>query len=158
MPQPEILTTCRFYLELSLDGSQNPVDAIFMDCKGFKCSQEVVEICEVTPDKWGKASTGRVVRTKVPGNIKTNNLVLRRGMTCSITLWKWFDEVHSGNWAKQRRDGSLTIYDQASDIQARFQFLRAWPANYTISDVSAANNDIEVEELELVCEEFKRIQ
>ncbi len=52
---PEILTNSRFYVELKLDGSQDPVDAYFMDCKGFKRTQDVVEVCEVTPQRWGKA-------------------------------------------------------------------------------------------------------
>ena len=156
MPAQEILIASRFYLELSLDGSQNPVDAIFMDCKGFKTNQEVIEVCEVTPEKWGKAQKGLMVRTKIPGNVKTNNLVLRRGMTYSQTLWKWFEEVQNGNWAKQRRNGSLKIYDQASTIQAAFDFENAWPCNYIVSDLSASNNDFEIEELEIVCEKFKR--
>ena len=105
MPELEILTTNRFYLELKLDGSVEPVDAYFMECQGFKRTQEVIEVCEVTPQKWGKAGTtaGRVVRTKVPGNVKSNNLILRRGMTSSITVWNWFNEVEQGGWAKQRK-------------------------------------------------------
>ena len=99
-----------------------------------------------------------MVRTKIPGNFKTNNLILRRGMTSSKTLWKWFEDVQSGDWAKQRRNGSLSIYDQASKPQARFEFQRAWPSNYTVADVSSSSNDFEIEELELVCEEFKRVQ
>lgn len=159
MPELEILTNCRFYLELKLKDSIDPVDGIFLDCKGFKYSQEVIDICEVTPNKWGKDSKpGQLVRTKLPGNVKTNNLVLRRGMTASKTLWKWFEDVQSGKWAKERRDGSLTIYNQSNEVQARFEFFRAWPSNYTITDVSASSNEVEIEELELVCEEFKRIK
>lgn len=159
MPQPqEILTACRFYIELSLDGSPNPVDAIFMECSGFKRTQEVIEACEVTPQRWGSAnaSAGLVVRTKVPGNVKSNNLVLKRGLTCSTSLWQWFDEVQAGNWSEQRRDGSVTIYDQAATPQARFQFVRAWPTRYTIADLTASSSDYEVEEIELACEEFFR--
>lgn len=160
MPDLEILTTCRFYLELTLEGSIDPVDAIFMDCKGFKTTLEVIEVCEVTSNKWGKADAqvGQIVRTKIPGNTKTNNLTLRRGMTASKSLWKWFADIQEGQWAKFRRDGALTIYDQASVVQARFEFFRAWPSNYTITDLTAGSNDIEIEELELACEEFKRVQ
>ncbi len=153
---PEILTTCRFYLELKLDGSTEPVDAYFMDCKGFKRTQEIVEVCEVTPQKWGQATRGQVVRTKVPGNVKINNIILRRGLTFSMTLWQWVEEVQKGNWQKQRRDGSLTIYDQSGKAQARFQFQRAWPVNYTLSDFSANSNDLEIEEMELAVEELTR--
>ena len=156
MADLEILTSCRFYIKLELAGSQEPVDAIFMDCKGFKSTQEVIEVCEVTPEKWGKATKGFVVRTKIPGNVKTNNIVLRRGLSSSKTLWQWFDKIQSGNWASDRQDGSLTIYDQSGKAQAIFEFERAWPTNYTISDLSASSNEVEIEELELACETFKR--
>ena len=158
--QFEIFSTARFYLELKLDGSQEPIDGYFMECQGFKRSQEMVEICEVTPQKWGKhnAKTGRVVRTKIPGNPKSENIILRRGMTISITMWKWFKAVEEGDWAKQRRDGDLTIYDQGSEERARFRFQGAWPMSYKIADVKAGSNDFEVEELELSVDEFTRIK
>ncbi len=155
---PEILTTCRFYLELKLDGSEDPVDAYFMDCKGFKRTQEVIEACEVTPQKWGKATYGQVVRTKVPGNVKSNNLTLRRGMTRSQTFWKWFEAVQEGRWSEQRKDGSLTVYDQAGTIQARFDFQGAWPTSYTLTDLSSSSNEVEIEEVEVAFEEFTRSQ
>ncbi len=157
MTHPEILTASRFYLELSLDGSNQSVDGIFMDCKGFKCSQEVIEVCEVTPNKWGKADKGMVRRTKIPGNIKTSNIVLTRGMISSTTLWKWFEETQKGNWAEQRRDGSLKIYNQRGETQAQFDFLNAWATSYKLSDLSASSTDYEIEELEIACEVLKRV-
>lgn len=161
---PELLTTCRFYLELKLTGSHDVVDAYFMECKGFKRTQEVIEVCEVTPQKWGTkgTSSGRVVRTKIPGNVKNNNIVLRRGLTVSTTLWNWFEAVQLGKWAEktpqknQRRDGALTIYNQAGEAQARFVFQRAWPVSYTVTDFNASSNDVEIEELEIAVEEFMR--
>lgn len=155
---PEILTSCRFYIELSLDGSQEPVDAYFMDCKGFKRTQEIIEVCEVAAQAWGKAKSGMVVRTKVPGNVKTNNITLRRGMTRSATLWKWFDAVQAGNWKDQRKDGSLNILDQAGEVQAKFTFYRAWPTSYSLTDVSASSNEVEIEEMELAVEALVRDQ
>jgi phage tail-like protein len=154
---PEILTNCRFYLELKL--SDSPVDAYFMECKGFKRTQDVIEVCEVTHQRWGKQTMpGHVVRTKVPGNVKSNNLVLKRGMTQSMTLWNWFKAVQEGNWSDQRRNGSLSIYNQAGDVQARFEFFGAWPVSYTLTDVSASSNEVEIEELEIAFEEFVRSQ
>lgn len=155
---PEILTSCRFYLELKLDGSQEPVDAYFMECRGFKRSQDVIEVCEVTPKRWAKASHGNVVRTKVPGNVKSTNLTLKRGITRSLTLWTWFKAVQDGKWKDQRKSGSLSIYDQNDKIQARFEFSGAWPASYILADVNSASNEIEIEELEIAFEEFVRSQ
>jgi len=157
---PEILTSSRFYLELKLDGSKDSVDGYFMGCSGFQTTQQVIEIAEVTPQKWGKAgnSVGRVVSTKIPGNTAYNNITLRRGLTISMVFWDWLDVVQIGNWAKQRRDGSLVIYNQAAQEQFRFEFKRAWPVSYTISDVAAAEGNLEIEEIQLTLEELKRIK
>ena len=80
MAEIEILTKSRFYLELLLDGSDDRVDGLFKECSGFQATQDVIEVCEVTPQLWGKAGNakGRVVRTKVPGNITYTNMTLRR--------------------------------------------------------------------------------
>jgi phage tail-like protein len=157
---PEILTTSRFYLELKLEGSNDSIDGYFMECSGFKVSQSVVEFSHVTPQKWGaqgKAS-GRVVSTKMPGNTSYTNLTLRRGLTCSMTLWDWLQSVQDGNWGKQRRNGSLVIYNQASEAQFRFEFQGAFPVGYSISDVAAAKGDLEVEEVEVAVEDLKRVK
>lgn len=164
MPTPaspfEILTAHRFYLGLELDGSMDRVDGIFLECRGFQRTQEVIEVCEVTGQLWGAEgkSKGRVVRTKIPGNVKSGNLTLRRGMTFSTTFWKWFQQVQDGHWGKQRKDSSLVIYDQASIEVARFNLFRAWPTSYKITDVNARSSEIEVEELEIAYEEFQRVK
>ncbi|WAL60089.1 phage tail protein [Thermocoleostomius sinensis] len=152
----ELLTASRFYLELRLDGSNDLVDAVFLECQGFKRSQEPIKICEVTPQQWGRAKYGRVVETQLPGSSKTDNLVLRRGLTNSMTLWTWFEAVEVGDWAKQRRDGALCIYSQAGVEQARFEFRNAWPTRYSLSDFSAQSGEMEIEELEIVVEDFSR--
>lgn len=156
----EILTAHRFYLGLELDGSTDTVDGFFLECRGFQRTQEVIEVCEVTAQTWGAngQSKGRVVRTKLPGNVKSGNLTLRRGMTFSTTFWKWFQQVQDGNWGKQRKDASLVIYDQSSTEVARFNLFRAWPASYKITDVNARSSEIEVEELEIAYEEFERVK
>lgn len=164
MPTPaspfEILTAHRFYLGLELDGSKDSVDGIFLECRGFQRTQEVIEVCEVTAQTWGakSQSQGRVVRTKLPGNVKSGNLTLRRGMTLSTTFWAWFQQVQDGNWGKQRKDAALVIYDQSSQEIARFNLFRAWPTSYKITDVNARSSEIEVEELEIAYEEFARIK
>lgn len=155
---PELLTSSRFYLELKLAGSLDTVDGYFMECRGFQRTQDLVEICEVTPQAWGKARQGRIVRTKIPGNVKSSNLVLRRCLMSSMTLWNWLKAVEEGNWGQQRRDGSLTMYDQGAQAQAVFELRGAWPTSYKISDVSASSNELEIEEIEVAVEEFMRLE
>lgn len=148
---PEILTAHRFYLGLTLDGQKDNVDGFFLECQGFKRSQDAIEITEVT-DK------GQVVRTKIPGNVKSGNITLKRGMTNSLAIWKWFEAVQEGKWANQRKNAALSIYDQAGQEQARFELAGAWPASYKIADVNARSSDIEIEEIEVAYEEFKRVK
>ena len=156
----EVLTKARFYLELKLQGSNDMIDGYFMECKSFKRSQELIEHCEVAAQKWGSAPAqrGRVIRTKMPGNSKSDNIILHSGMTISPTMWRWFQDVEQGNWAKQCRDGDLTLYDQAGEVQSRFRFLGAWPVSYKIADVNADSSDFQIEEVELAVDEFMRVQ
>ncbi|MCP2730637.1 phage tail protein [Limnofasciculus baicalensis] len=158
--RPEILMNCRFYFELHLEGSNESVDAFFMECKGFKTSQQVIEICEVTPNKWGASgnAVGEVVRTKIPGNLSFTNMTLRRGLTLSMTLWNWLESVQTGNWKKQRRDGSIQLYTHGAKEEFRFEFKRAWPVSYNITDLKSDPGEIEMEELEIAVEELKRIK
>lgn len=154
---PEVLARCRFFLELKLDGSQDSVDGYFMECSGFKVTQDLIEATEVTGQQWGKAKKGRVVRTKIPGNVKYTNMVLRRGLTCSMTLWNWLQAVEEGQWGAKKQDGSLAIYDQGGQQQVRLEFKNAWPVSYSISDLSVVSGDFEIEEIEVTVEELKRI-
>ena len=176
----ELFITSQYYLEVKLKGSDDKIDGFFMECHGFKRSQEVIEICEVTPQQWGKHDPppkhGRVVRTKIPGNSKIDNIILKRGMTISPTMWNWFKLVEEGDWANQFRDGDLTIYGYGSEgasstsasssgggssrvrTQARFRFTGAWPVSYKIADVKADSNEFQLEELELAVNSFYRVQ
>jgi phage tail-like protein len=157
---PEVLTNSRFYLELKLDGSSDAVDGYFMECSGFKATQEVIKIAEVTPQKWGQhgKATGRLVSTHIPGELNYEQVTLRRGLTCSMVFWNWLSAVNSGSWGKQRRDGSLVIYNQAAQAQFRFEFKRAWPVSYTIADMNVAQGELEIETVELTMEELKRVK
>jgi phage tail-like protein len=159
VPNPsEIFTAHRFYLELTLDG-QKDVDAHFLECQGFKRTQDAIEICEVTSQTWGSTgqSKGLPVRTKIPSNVKSGNLTLRRGMTNSIDFWNWFEDVQNGNWASKRKLASLTIYSQSHDELARFELAGVWPSSYKIADVNVRSTEIEIEEIEVAFEEFKRV-
>lgn len=159
MAEFEILTACKFYIELKLDNSSDKVDGIFLECQGLKRTQDAIEICEVTSNKWGSENKnkGAVIRTKIPGNVKSGNLTLKRGMTCSRTFWNWFEAVQEGKWANQRRNADLSIYDQASKVQARFRLGGAWPSSYKIADLSARATTIEIEEVEIAFEKFSRV-
>lgn len=166
----EVLTACRFYVELSLDGSTGD-DAIFLECRGMRSKQMAVEVAEVTPRFWGKEMTNRgmLVLTKVPGDVTCTNIILRRGMSRSIAMWNWFQQVERGNWATKRRSGSLTVYTQAGEPTTIFQFHGAWPTVFGATSgkfamyegsrtgFDASSGEFAIEEVELAVEELTRV-
>ncbi len=154
---PEILTQSRFYVELKLEGS-NEADAFFMECKGFKYSQDLIEFAEVFPQKISGKTIGEVIPTKIPGNYKVDNISLKRGLNASKVLWEWIYDVQNRNWAQQYRDGSLTIYKQNAQVGARINFFQAWPVSYTLVDFTVSGTELAFEELELACQRFERVQ
>lgn len=161
MAEIEILTRSRYYLELILDGSNDAVDGLFESCSGFKATQEVIEVCEVTPQKWGKngKARGRMVRTKVPGNMTYTNITLKRGLSISMTLWNWLNSIQEGaDWAGQRRNGALVLYDTRSQEKFRLEFKGAWPVSYQISDTNVNSDEYQIEEVEVAVEQLVRIQ
>jgi phage tail-like protein len=158
-PAIEFLANSKFYVEITLQGSLEAVDGYFMECSAMSRSQEAIEIVEVTPQVWGKsgATKGRVVRTKLPGNVKSENITLKQGLSISMTMWNWLRAVENGNWTQQLRDGDITIYDQSSIERVRFRFSGAWPIRYKVSEFKADGNAFAVTEIELSITDFLRI-
>jgi phage tail-like protein len=158
-PAVEFLANSKFYVEITLQGSLEAIDGYFMECSAMSRSQEAIEIVEVTPQVWGKsgATKGRVVRTKLPGNAKSENITLKQGLSLSMTMWNWLRAVENGNWTTQLRDGDITIYDQSSIEKARFRFNGAWPTRYKVSEFKADGSAFAITEVELSITDFLRI-
>ena len=156
----ELLAASRFFmrLELQVGGSNETVDAVFLECQRFERSQPVVSIVEVSPNQWANAKHGQLVEAKIPGKSKTENIILRRGMTNSMLFWNWFNLVELGKWKDHVAEGSLSIYDQAGKEQARYNFQGAWPTRYKANDVNAQSTEIEIEELEIAVDSLVRAQ
>ncbi|MGF1523715.1 MAG: phage tail protein [Leptolyngbyaceae cyanobacterium] len=156
----ELLLASRFYLrlELQIGGGDATVDAVFLACQRFQRSQKAIAIVEVTANQWAKAKYGQLVTTKIPSHAATDNLVLKRGLTNSMTLWNWFTKVESGQWKDHEAEGALSIYDQAGGEQARYDFQGAWPMRYSTSEVNAKSTEVAIEELELAVSAFTRAQ
>ena len=152
----EYLPSYRFSLRMNVDGRNDREDVTFQECIGLELAQDLISIYEVTPQRWAVANIGRVVRTKIPGNIKVENLIFRRGMTNSTTLWNWIEAVYSGRWSEQRRDGSLTVFDQAGSPQLRLDISGAWPVRYRAADMHSEGGEIEIEELEVAFDMIQR--
>ena len=70
----------------------------FKEVSGLNSETEVVE------DRGGMDKTAR----KIPGKIRYQNIVLKRGWTGSGELWKWRKSVIDGK--AERKSGSIILY------------------------------------------------
>ena len=129
---------------------QGQVTGAFRECSGLGSENEVVEY---------KASgaKGEYVIKKVPGRLKWNNIVLRRGITDSMDMWKWRKLIEQGNVDSARKNGTITMYNTQGTAVAKWNFTNAWPSRITGPSADAGANEVAIEELELTHEGYERV-
>lgn len=141
------LISASFYLDIG-----GKVTGYFRECSGLGSESDVVE---------HKATMkgGFSVIQKVPGAVKWQNIVLKRGVTNDMEIWNWRKEVEDGRVDRCRRDGSITLYGQERNKEiARWNFTQAWPVKVSGPTLNAGSNDIAVEELTIAHEGMKRVR
>jgi phage tail-like protein len=118
----------------------------FHECSGFTSSVEVIEYNE----------GGSLSSMKLPGRVKYANLMLKRGMTDDLELYKWHLSVVQG--AIQRKNGSILLLDRAGNQVARWDFTQAWPTKCDGPDLNAEDNKIAFDSYEIACTTLQRVQ
>ncbi len=130
--------------------TQGKVNGYFTEVSGLGSEHDVVEHKVVT-------EKGHEVVLKLPGRLKWANIVLKRGITSNMDIWKWRKQVEDGDVEKARRDGSIVLYDAQLKEVARWNFERAWPLKVSGPTPRADSNEIGIEELTLVHEYIERV-
>ena len=123
----------------------------FTECSGLGSEHEVIEHKVVT-------EKGQEVVMKIPGRLKWENIVLKRGITSSMDIWDWRKQVEDGKVDGARRDGSVIMFDQTLKEVARWNFERGWPMKVTGPQPKADSNEIGVEELTIAHEYIRRVK
>ncbi len=135
-----------FHFKLEVSGK---VDGFFTEVSGLGSETEIAEHKVVTE--------GHEVVMKIPGRLKWENIVLKRGITSSMDIWTWRKEVEDGNVESARANGSIYMFDQMLNPVAEWSFERAWPVKVTGPSLKSDGNEIGVEELTLAHEYIVRI-
>ncbi len=130
---------------------QGHVTGYFTECSGLGSETETIEHKVVS-------EAGVEVVMKIPGRLKWENIVLKRGITSDMQIWEWRALVENGNVADARADGSIIMYDQTLSEVARWNFNQAWPVKVTGPSVKADSNEIGIEELTIAHEYIVRVQ
>jgi phage tail-like protein len=92
---------------------------------------------------------------KLTGLEHCGNVVLKRGMTGSLNLYQWYNEVRNGDQNALR---TVTIQLQNEDHTAvvlTWKLLRARPVKFKCGPLNAKGNDVVIETLELACERLE---
>ncbi|MFG1609213.1 phage tail protein [Actinoplanes sp. NPDC049265] len=137
---PDPPWTGRFVL--TVDGLQI---GTFTEVGGLSVTIEVEEVAE----------GGQNQHThKLPGRMKWPNLVFKRGLTDSGTLFDWFSACSGegfgrGNNRLPVRNGEVSIRDGRGRAVQTWRFADAYPVRWTGPRLAATSRDLAVEELEV---------
>jgi len=124
-------------------------EATFQEASGFENSSEVVEHRETD-------SRGRQSVNKQPGNVTWGDSTLKRGITGSMALWDWRQQVVNGDVRDARKGGSVVLYNSKDVAIARFDFVNGWPSKWSGPSVNTTDNSVAVEEITIVHEGLVR--
>lgn len=139
------LPVASFHLEI-----QDECEGTFRECSGLGSESEVIE-------HKSAADGGLTVIHKIPGTLKFENIVLKRGVTDDMSIWEWRKKVEDGKIVNARRSGQIKMYNQDNDCVARWDFVNAWPVKISGPNLNAGGNDIAVEEVHIAHEGMKRV-
>lgn len=87
---------------------------------------------------------------KLPGLIKYNNIMLKRGWTADRSLWEWRKKVIDGK--TQRASGSIVLLDEARNEVLRWDFREGWPSKWEGPALNGKTSEVAVESLEIAHE------
>ena len=114
----------------------------FSECSGLVTDTNIIEYREGNE----KQGTTR----KLPGLMKYNNIVLKRGYTKDGSLWKWRQQVIDGK--TQRAGGTITLFDEARQPALRWNFREGWPSKLEGPGLNGKTSEVAVETLEIAHE------
>lgn len=133
--QENLLQTSRFGVEI--DGV---LFGLFKECSGLDSTNEIIEYKSV-------GGGGKLFTQKVPGHTNFSDITLKQSLDGTSDMWDWRQQVENGEYDKYRRDGSIVLYDEKGDEQARYKFTAGWPSSWKFSDLDAGADDIVIQEM-----------
>jgi len=130
---------------------QGIVEGIFKECSGVGSEHEVIEFHQ-SDDK------GHDIIKKIPGKLKWDNISLKRGVTTSMKIWQWREDIVNGKVEEVRKNGTITLHAQGADNPvAQWEFIEAWPSKVSGPTFNTETNEIGIEEMVLAHHGIKRV-
>lgn len=117
----------------------------FQEVSGLDASTDAIEYREGNDPNHAR---------KLPGLNKYSAISLKRGISDSDELWKWYRTVVDGK--PERKNGSIILMDDTGQEKIRWNFVGAWPTKWTGPSFNSTSNAVAVETLEIAHEEVKK--
>ena len=114
----------------------------FAECSGLEATLEPKAI------RAGGIARGMVQRA---GPITYATVILRRGVTPTQQLWRGFDAVSGGQYAR-RLDVEIDVQGPDGAKRLTWRLVRCLPVKFKAADLNAQASEVAVEELHLVHE------
>ncbi len=143
MPRNDPYRQFRFRVEL-----EGITQAGFSECSFADTTTDPVEYRE--------GSEPPVFR-KLSGLTKYGNITLKWGITDSMDIYSWRQQVIDTGALGARKNVSIILIDEAGEDKSRWDIVEAWPTKYDPPDFNAKGNEVAIETLEIVHEGFKRV-
>lgn len=134
-----------FYADDLDDGGAEAIavcEGAFSEITGLEATMEPKEIKE------GGRNYGSAQRV---GGVSFGTVVLKRGLTTSRDLWRWFELINQGGFA-HRRTARITLMDGAGEPVWRWSLRRCLPVKFKSADLNASGGEVGIEELHLAHE------
>lgn len=139
----EVTFTVASLTDEASDGADKALcSGSFSEVSGLEASMEPKVIKE------GGRNYGVVQRA---GQVTFSTVVLKRGMTEVRDLWKWFDLLARGKYAK-RLNVRVTMQDELGIPVLTWLLRRALPIKCKAGDLNASSNAVAIEELHIAHE------
>jgi phage tail-like protein len=132
--------------------SVGAVTGYFTEVSGLGSENEIVEHKIIA-----KGAKESIIR-KIPGRLKWGDIVLKRGITKNMDMYKWRAQVEQGKVEAARLDGTIIMYDQTMTPIAEWSFTKGWPSKISGPSLQSDGNAVGVEELTIVHEGIKRVK
>ena len=130
---------------------QGAVIGYFTEVSGIGSETEIVEHKIMAQDGH------KEMVKKIPGRLKWENIVCKRGITNSMDMWTWRKQVEDGNVEAARKSGTITMFDELGAPVAQWTFDRGWPTKVSGPSVKSDGNEVGVEELTITHEGTRRV-
>jgi phage tail-like protein len=143
-PDARPFTSFNFLVEIDVEGVSDMVcAAVFSDVDGLEMTIEPKTIRE------GGRNFGPV---HMAGQVSYGQLMLKRGMTSTFDLWKWFDTTLAPGKAGLRGSADITVLGSDGSEQMKFQLTGCLPVKLKAPALNAKDGLIAIEEMTLVYE------